>query len=63
MISLGMKLIIDLVINHSGIGHEWFKKSQQRIGKYTDYYIWADAKGYDKHGQPIPPSNWVSTNC
>ena len=25
---------------------------------YTDYYIWADPKGIDKEGKPIPPNNW-----
>ncbi|ROT71482.1 hypothetical protein C7M84_010198 [Penaeus vannamei] len=40
--------------------HEWFVKSRRREEPYTDYYIWADPKGFDEAGQPIPPNNWLS---
>lgn len=39
--ALGIKLILDLVINHTSNQHEWFKQSC--LGKdnpYSDYYIW-----------------------
>jgi len=49
----GMKLIMDLVINHSSDEHEWFQKSRQRIDPYTDYYIWRPGK---KNGKL--PNNW-----
>lgn len=39
----GMKLIMDLVINHTSDEHEWFQKSRRRIEPYTDYYIWRPA--------------------
>lgn len=55
----GMKLIMDMVINHSGDKHPWFTKSVNRQDPYTDYYIWKDPKGYDTNGNPIPPNNWV----
>ena len=51
----GMKLVMDLVVNHTSDEHEWFQKSRQRIDPYTDYYIWR--KG-DKNG-PLP-NNWDS---
>lgn len=51
--------MMDLVINHCSDEHIWFEKSVQRIHPYTDYFIWKDPKGYDKHGNPIPPNNWV----
>ena len=51
----GMKLIMDLVVNHTSDEHEWFQKSRQRIEPYTDYYIWRPAKSNGKL-----PNNWDS---
>ena len=53
--SRGMKLVMDLVINHTSDEHEWFQKSRQRIEPYTDYYIWRPGK---KNGKL--PNNWHS---
>lgn len=53
--------MVDYVINHSSDEHSWFNKSVHRIEPYTDFYVWHDAKGYDKKNNPIPPNNWVST--
>ncbi len=53
--SRGMKLIMDLVVNHTSDEHEWFQKSRQRIDPYTDYYIWRDAKP-----DGSLPNNWDS---
>ena len=50
----GMKVIMDLVVNHTSTEHEWFKKSRQRIEPYTDYYIWRPGKGKKL------PNNWDS---
>ncbi|XP_053565327.1 neutral and basic amino acid transport protein rBAT [Bombina bombina] len=54
----GIKLIIDLIPNHSSNNHDWFRWSKNRIGKYTDYYIWHDCQNVS--GQVVPPNNWVS---
>ena len=51
----GMKVIMDLVVNHTSTEHEWFKKSRERIEPYTDYYIWRPAKPGGKL-----PNNWDS---
>ena len=51
----GMKVIMDLVVNHTSTEHEWFKKSRKRIEPYTDYYIWRPAKVNGKL-----PNNWDS---
>ena len=51
----GMKVIMDLVVNHTSDEHEWFQKSRQRIDPYTDYYIWRPAKPGGKL-----PNNWDS---
>lgn len=52
-----MKLIIDLVVNHTSDEHEWFKQAlTSKDNKYHDYYIWRDATDGDK----TPPNNWIS---
>ena len=51
----GMKVIMDLVVNHTSDEHEWFQKSRRRIEPYTDYYIWRPAKP----GGGLP-NNWDS---
>ncbi len=51
----GMKLVMDLVVNHTSDEHEWFRKSRQRIEPYTDYYIWRDSKP-----DGSLPNNWDS---
>lgn len=55
----GLRVVLDFVPNHTSDQHEWFLKSQRREEPYTDYYVWADAKGVDEAGHPIPPNNWV----
>ena len=50
-----MKIIMDLVVNHTSDEHEWFQKSRQRIDPYTDYYIWRSAKP-----DGSLPNNWDS---
>ena len=51
----GMKVVMDLVVNHTSDEHEWFQKSRQRIDPYTDYYIWRPGKNGRKR-----PNNWDS---
>ena len=51
----GMKLLMDLVVNHTSDEHDWFQKSRQRIDPYTDYYIWRPAKP-----DGSLPNNWDS---
>lgn len=50
-----MKIVMDLVVNHTSDEHEWFQKSRQRIDPYTDYYIWRPDPGNGKL-----PNNWDS---
>lgn len=52
----GLKVIMDLVINHTSDQHEWFKESLKgEDNPYHDYYIWRKGKGKN------PPNNWKST--
>lgn len=52
----GIKVIMDLVVNHTSDECDWFQKSRRRIEPYTDYYIWR--KGRDDGKKP--PNNWLS---
>ncbi|MBQ6873179.1 MAG: alpha-glucosidase [Clostridia bacterium] len=55
----GMKVFMDLVVNHTSTEHKWFKESiKGPDNPYHDYYIWRKGKGKD--GKK-PPNNWLST--
>lgn len=48
----GMKLVMDLVANHTSSEHRWFKEARKsKDNPYRDYYYWADK----------PRNNWKST--
>lgn len=50
-----IKLIMDLVVNHSSDEHAWFVESRKsRDNPYRDYYIWRDGKDGKE------PNNWAS---
>lgn len=54
----GIKLIMDLVVNHTSDEHPWFIESRKgKDNPYRDYYIWRKGKGKD--GKK-PPNNWTS---
>ena len=56
--SRGMKVMFDLVLNHTSDQHPWFLRSRSsRSNPKADWYIWADGRG--KHGKR-PPNNWKS---
>jgi len=51
-----MKLIMDLVVNHSSDEHAWFAESRKsKDNPYRDYYIWRPGKDGRE------PNNWEST--
>jgi len=54
----GMKLLMDLVVNHTSDQHEWFKKSRSsKDNEYRDWYYWRKPV-YDDQGNRHPPNNW-----
>lgn len=56
----GMRLVIDLVVNHTSDQHQWFKESRSsKNNPKRDWYIWRPAK-YDVNGHREPPNNWRS---
>jgi alpha-glucosidase len=57
----GMRVILDLVLNHSSSRHPWFEASRaSRDGPYADWYIWRDSPGRSLLGRRRPPNNWRS---
>jgi alpha-glucosidase len=53
---LDLKIIIDAVLNHTSIEHEWFQESREsRDNPKSDYYQWCDGKP-----DGSPPNNWIS---
>ncbi|KAF4523868.1 hypothetical protein B566_EDAN010186, partial [Ephemera danica] len=56
----GIRLLMDLIPNHTSNLHEWFNKSISREEPYTDFYVWKPSKGVDVNGSQIPPNNWLS---
>jgi len=52
---LGLKIIMDLVVNHSSNEHPWFLESKSnRDNSKRDYYIWRDGKS------DAPPNDWIA---
>jgi alpha-glucosidase len=54
----GMKVVLDMVLNHTSDQHPWFLESRSsRDNAYRDFYIWRDGK---KPYGAAPPNNWRS---
>lgn len=49
-----LKIVMDIVVNHSSTENEWFKKSEVGDPEYKDFYIWKDAVDGKE------PTNWQS---
>ena len=49
-----IKIMLDMVFNHTSTYHEWFKKALEGDPKYKDYYI------FRKGENGNPPTNWIS---
>jgi trehalose synthase len=60
----GIRVIADLVPNHTSIDHPWFQSARKgRDSRYRDFYVWADEKPPEKPGDVVFPdketSNWA----
>ncbi|MBI9108419.1 MAG: DUF3459 domain-containing protein [Spirochaetales bacterium] len=56
--SRGMKIIMDMVINHTSVEHDWFKQSRSSLDNpKRGWYIWK--QGLQSGGRK-PPNNWRS---
>ena len=50
----GIRIVMDLVVNHTSDEHKWFMESRKsKENKYRDYYIWREGKS-----SSTPPNNW-----
>ncbi|KAI1848136.1 hypothetical protein JX266_005849 [Neoarthrinium moseri] len=55
-----MKLMMDLVVNHTSNEHAWFLESKKsKNSPKRDWYIWQKPKSMGVDGQPEPPNNWA----
>jgi alpha-amylase len=58
----GIKVILDLVINHISDQHEWFLKSARKEPGYEDYFIWRETRpegwGQAWSDKPNPEAVW-----
>jgi trehalose-6-phosphate hydrolase len=50
-----MRIMMDMVFNHTSTEHPWFKAALDKNSPYRSFYIWKDA---NKNGEE--PNNWVS---
>jgi trehalose-6-phosphate hydrolase len=52
----GIKVIMDIVVNHTSTEHQWFKEAKKsKTSPYRDYYIWKDPQE-----DGFAPTNWES---
>lgn len=57
--SRGIRIVLDLVVNHTSDEHAWFVESRKsKDNAYSDYYIWKDPKADGSE-----PNNWGSSFC
>jgi len=58
----GIRVIVDLVVNHTSKDHRWFQEGRDRDSPFHDFYVWADEKPPEKPGDIVFPdkenSNW-----
>ena len=52
----GIRIVMDLVVNHTSDEHKWFLESKKsKDNPYRDYYIWREGQN-----EQAPPNNWGS---
>jgi alpha-glucosidase len=56
----GVRIMLDLVMNHTSSAHRWFEESRRdRGGPFGDWYLWRDGVR-DRFGRIGRPNNWTS---
>ncbi len=57
----GIRVVLDLVLNHTSDQHPWFLESRSsKDSPKRDWYVWHPGKA-SASGEPLPPNNWEST--
>jgi oligo-1,6-glucosidase len=60
--AFGIKIIMDLVVNHTSDEHAWFQASRDRNSEYADWYWWRPARKGCEPGTPgAEPNRWGGT--
>ncbi|GIM91427.1 alpha-amylase family protein [Paractinoplanes toevensis] len=60
--NLGIKVIIDLVVNHTSDQHPWFQSARSSPDSpYRDWYVWADSAPPDRHQGMVFPGEQGET--
>jgi maltose alpha-D-glucosyltransferase / alpha-amylase len=58
----GLRVMIDLVVNHTSIDHPWFQAARSDpASPYRDYYVWADEKPADADEGTVFPGEQHTT--
>ena len=57
----GIKVIIDLVVNHTSDQHPWFEAARDRDSQYREYYVWSDEEPADAEEGVVFPGVQEST--
>ncbi|GAA2630628.1 alpha-amylase family protein [Dactylosporangium fulvum] len=58
----GIKVVIDLVVNHTSDEHPWFRSAiASKDSPYRDWYIWSDAEPADRHQGMVFPGEQSET--
>lgn len=52
--ALGIRVVLDMVLNHTSDEHEWYRRALAGEAPYSDYYIFRGGRG------AAPPNNWRS---
>lgn len=56
----GIRIVLDLVMNHTSSAHRWFQASRlDPDGPFGDWYLWRDGR-LGRFGRSLRPNNWTS---
>ncbi len=56
----GLKIVMDLVVNHTSDEHAWFQASRDKDDPHADWYWWRPARPGHEPGTPAPSPRWGS---
>ncbi|MGG5890046.1 alpha-amylase family protein [Falsiroseomonas sp. HC035] len=57
----GLRIIVDLVVNHTSIDHPWFQEARQPGSPRRDWYVWSEEEPADMHEGMVFPGQQDST--
>jgi maltose alpha-D-glucosyltransferase/alpha-amylase len=57
----GLRIIVDLVVNHTSIDHPWFQEARKPGSPRRDWYVWSEEEPADMHEGMVFPGRQDST--